>query len=203
MNISPMKNHKLNRSADPLNANDIPEDQWISLGKLVGPFGIHGEVKLYPETDFPDRITEHRFLYIGLSRTPYMLQSARIHGALIILALSGVTTMNEAEKLRGSAVMIPQTEIAELAKDQYYIHDLIGMQAVHVNGTNLGSVADVFTNAAQDLLLVRTAENAEVFVPFVKTITVHVDMKHQIISIDPPAGMFPEQEPSETTESPS
>ncbi len=198
-----MKNRKHNHTTGPLNANDIPEDQWISLGKLVGPFGIHGEVKLYPETDFPDRITTHRFLYIGASHTPYIVQSARLHGALVVLTLREVTTMNDAEKLRGSAVMIPQTEIAELAEDQYFIHDLVGMQAVHVNGTILGVVADVFTTSAQDLLLIRSAENAEVFVPFVKFIAVHVDMQRRTISIDPPAGLFPEQNASEPTDSPS
>jgi 16S rRNA processing protein RimM len=164
----------------------ISDDDWIAVGQIVAPFGVHGEVKLIPQTDFPERLSKHATLYLGTQRQPYRLLAARPHGGVILLRFAGITDMNAAEGLRGLVAAIPAT-------DQYYIHDLIGLRAQHVNGTELGTVADVLSGAAQDLLVVRRKGQPDVLVPFVAALVPAVDLAARIVTIDPPAGLFDDE----------
>lgn len=167
-----------------------PSGEWVTLGEIVAPFGLHGEVKLLAQTDFPERIAQHSTLYLGPEHRPFPLKQAHPHSGVILLKFEGIDDMTAAEKLRGLSVTIPEETIAPLATDQYYIHDLIGLQATHVNGAQLGVIADVYSGAAQDLIVVRRPGVADVLVPLVKAIVVAVDLTARTVTIDPPAGLF-------------
>jgi 16S rRNA processing protein RimM len=110
----------------------------------------------------------------------------------VLLHFADIDDITAAEGLRHQSVSIPSTTIAPLNPDQYFVHDLIGLRAVHVNGHDLGTVADVYTNTAQDLLVVRQPGKAEVLVPLVKALVPQVDLVARIITIDPPGGLFDE-----------
>lgn len=179
----------------PTNAVPTPQpsplpQEWICLGEIVAPFGLRGDVKMLAQTDFPDRITRHSQLFIGSDHRPFRLRDARPHGGVILLHFIGLDTINDVEPLRNLSVFIPQEEIAPLPSDHYYIHDLIGLQAVHINGTSLGTIADVYTGNAQDLLVVKRAGQPEVLVPLVKALVPTVDIANKIVTIDPPGGLF-------------
>jgi 16S rRNA processing protein RimM len=166
--------------------------EWVVVGRIVATFGLKGEVKLAPQTDFPERLADHKTLYLGPEHRPYSLVSARIHGTVVLLHFADIDDITAAEGLRHQSVSIPSTTIAPLNPDQYFVHDLIGLRAVHVNGHDLGTVADVYTNTAQDLLVVRQPGKAEVLVPLVKALVPQVDLVARIITIDPPGGLFDE-----------
>src|SRR5438309_305748 len=87
-----------------------PPTEHLIVGELVGPFGIVGEVKLYPLTDFPERLRRYRRLVLALpdgSQREVRVQRARPHKNLWILKLRDVNTPEEAEALRGAQVMVP------------------------------------------------------------------------------------------------
>lgn len=170
---------------DPASVSD-----WLTLGKIVAPFGIRGEVKLYPETDFPERVATHAFLYLGTDHRPYALESSRVHGSVVLVKFATIPDMTTAETLRGQVVMIPIDEATPLPEDRYYIHDLIGLQAVHIDGTPLGRIADVYTGQAQDLLVVRRQGEPDVLVPLVKALVPRIDIAGRTLTIDPPEGLF-------------
>ncbi len=164
----------------------------MTVGRITAPFGLHGEVKCVLETDFPDRLAEREVLYVGPARTPMQLESARSHGTILLLHFVAISDITAAKTLRGMTVAVPPGEIAPLGPDQYYLHDLVGLRAVHVNGSELGTVVDVMTGAAQDLLVVRRAGLADVLVPFVKVLVPRVDLAARTVTIDPPLGLFDE-----------
>lgn len=176
------------RSAPPV--PQPPINDWITLGTIVAPFGLHGEVKLLAQTDFPDRIAAHKTLYLGADHRAYPLEKAHPHAGVILLKLAGVDDMTAAERLRNLTVFIPATEAAPLAPDQYFIHDLVGLRAQHISGADLGVVADVISGAAQDLLVIRFPGKPDVLVPLVKALVPTVDLPNHIAIIDPPAGLF-------------
>jgi 16S rRNA processing protein RimM len=163
---------------------------WVTLGEIVAPFGLRGEVKLLAQTDFPDRVATHATLYLGPKHQPYALLETRPHGGVILLRFDGIDDLTAAEKLRGLIVCIPQAEAAPLAEDQYYIHDLIGLRAIHINGTELGTVMDVFVGSGQELLAIRRAGRQNVLVPLVKALVPAIDLTDRTVTIDPPAGLF-------------
>lgn len=179
-------------------------DSWALVGVITGAFGLRGDLKVRPVTDFPERFARTKTLYVGDERAPYPVASARQHkvGQLVI-HLTGVESEPEAERLRNRQVFVPLVELTPLAPEQYYIHDLIGLRVEHVNGTPLGVITDVITTAASDLYVVRRtdvpgagtkprgkAQSDEVLLPAVKEFVKSVSLARGVVTVDPIPGLF-------------
>ena len=93
----------------------------------------------------------------------------------------------------------PGTANAEIANDHeqsggdegFYRHELVGLRAVDLARKTLGTVSDLLLAPAQDLLEVTTADGEKILVPFVYEIVPDVDLDNQVVTMDPPGGLFP------------
>jgi 16S rRNA processing protein RimM len=164
---------------------------WLRVGTVVGTFGLHGELKVMPETDFPERFAHTAAVYLGTANTRYAVRAARQARGQVILALEGVDTVEAAERLRGAALCVPASEAVELGADQFYLHDVIGLRAQRPDGTPLGTITDVYTGPGNDLFVVRDARTGrEVLVPAVKEMIKRVDPRAGVVEMEPVAGLF-------------
>src|SRR5437868_4094660 len=107
--------------------------QHLLAGLFVGPHGINGEVKLQPQTDFPERLRKRKSLLIrypdGREETR-KVRGNRLHKTLILMLLEGVSHRDQAEALRGAHVLIPFEEAAPLPEGQYYEHQIVGLRVL-------------------------------------------------------------------------
>ena len=148
--------------------------RWVTVGVIVRPFGIRGELKVRSETDFPEvRFQPGARLHWWLPPKPEpddaepaptrkrpprtqppqacVVKSARWHGEHLVLELEGVDTRDQAEALRGAWLLIPPEERMPLEEGQYYIDDLIGMEVFTETGERVGKLKHVRHGAAYDL----------------------------------------------------
>lgn len=175
----------------PSQSGETPTD-WLLIGEITGVFGLKGEVKVRPETDFPERFARTPVAYLGAEHIPLAVTAARVApGGQVILHLAGVSDATAAAKLRGKQIFVPASEATVLPPDQYYVHDLIGLRAVRPDGTALGTLADVYTGPGNDLYVIREAGTGrEVLVPAVKEMILQVDLAASMIVIAPVPGLF-------------
>jgi 16S rRNA processing protein RimM len=167
------------------------EPDWLRVGTVVGTFGLHGELKVMPETDFPERFSRTAIVYVGTDHTRYGVRAARQTRGQVILALEDVDTVEAAERLRGAPVYVPASEAVALPADQFYLHDVIGLRAQRSDGTLLGTITDVYTGSGNDLFAVRDARTGrEVLVPAVKEMIKRVDPRAGVVEMEPVAGLF-------------
>jgi 16S rRNA processing protein RimM len=165
----------------------------VLVGVVVGVFGLRGELKVRPETDFPERFARTARVYVGPERAPMRVRGARLVPGQVILRLEGIGDAGAAERLRGAPLYVPTAEAAPLAPDQFYLHDVIGLRAERPDGSELGTVADVYTGTGQDVFVVRAAGTGrEVLVPAVKEMVKRVDVAAGVVVIDPIPGLFDE-----------
>lgn len=189
----PQKNNPGSTSGDTPGAAgaDAGAEQWIAIGEVVGAFGVRGELKIAPLTDFPERFERTPVVYLGDEHAAYDVRSARVHKTQVLLTLTGIESVDEAERLRGARLWIPSSELHALDDDQYYLHDVVGMRVRHVNGSDLGTVSDILPAAGGDLFVVRDARTgAEVLLPAVKAFIKDVDLAGGVIVVDPIPGLF-------------
>ena len=180
-------------SASERHATPDAAEEWVAIGEVAGPFGIAGELKITPLTDFPERFERTPVLYLGEKRTPYRVLAARSHKQHILLRLEGIVEIDAVERLRGATLWIPADQLVALPQNQFYVHDLIGMRVRHVNGDDLGTVADVLGSPGNDLFVIRTAAGREVLLPAVKAFIPSIDADARLITVDPIPGLFDEQ----------
>jgi 16S rRNA processing protein RimM len=187
--------HRRQKNSDLAAPGDGDADAaWIAVGEIVGAFGIRGELKALPATDFPERFTQTQTLYLGDAHTPHTVESARQHQRLVLLKLQGVDDMTTAQRLRGTTLWIPAAERMPLDADQFYLHDVVGLRVEHVNGQPLGKVVDFITGGGNDLFVIRAVPSGrEVLLPAVREFVRELDIPAGVLRVDPIPGLFDDQ----------
>ncbi len=159
----------------------------LLAGQIGKPHGIAGEVYVVRISDDPKRFDARVVLHHEDGRD-LIVETARVHRDRFLVKFEGIATRSDAELLRGN-LYVPPSEARELDADEYWPRDLIGCVVVDVTGNSVGTVEDVITSPAQDLLQVATDDGMRL-VPMVKQIVTVVDTDARSITIDPPAGLL-------------
>ena len=160
----------------------------VKVGKVTGAFGIRGELKIYPYTDKPDRFEELDRVFID--QQEYVISNVRYQKNLVLLKFQGISDRNAAEKLRGAELTINRENLRELEEDEYFIFDLIGLEAVDENRKHIGRVSDVIQNSAQDLYEIETDDGKRQLIPAVYEFIPEIDLESGIMMIKPIPGLL-------------
>jgi 16S rRNA processing protein RimM len=157
----------------------------ITIGKAVKPFGVKGEMKIEPLTDFPGRFNGLRRVYLvspsGKEAT-CQVTAVRYAGKSIYLMFSGYDSPEKAKALNGWLIKVPQEEAAPLPEGAYYWFELIGMEVVSESGESLGTVSDIFETGSNDVYVLKRGRK-EIYIPATKEIIKQVDRATRCITI--------------------
>ena len=159
---------------------------FIQIGRIVGAFGLKGELKVDPMTDFLDRFQKGSRL--RLNGDWVTVESVRMHKGRPLVKLSGIDDATAAEKLQWAYLEGEQQEL-ELDDDEYLADDLVGMQVVSVSGELIGVVDEVLAYPAQDILKV-----GEIMIPMVQQFIKEIDLEEEKITVELLPGMRPGEE---------
>jgi 16S rRNA processing protein RimM len=166
----------------------------LVVGRVVKAHGVTGEVVVEIRTDDPDiRFapgTELRGRPKAGPERRYVVESAREHSGRLLVRLEAVADRNTAESLKGTIFVVDSENLPPIEDpDEFYDHQLEGLQVVTTAGQPVGTVAEVLHTAAGELLAVNS-DDKEVLVPFVNAIVTSVSLADQTIEIDPPEGLL-------------
>lgn len=163
----------------------------LQVARIGKPHGIRGEVTVQVFTDDPDaRFARGAVLLTEpASRGPLTVASARWNKQILVLGFAEVRDRNRAEELRGTELFIEADEGETEDGEGWYEHDLQGLAAL-VDGETIGTVSELITGAAQDLLVITRADGSEVLIPFVDEIVPEVDLEAGHVLLTPPPGLL-------------
>lgn len=129
-------------------------DIRLTIGTIGGTHGIDGELKLRLLTDQPDHLPTISQVFLGNSDEPVRLERVRFHGDLALIKLEGVDTPERGKALGGLQVRIAGADARPLEADEYFLFQLIGLQAVEGDGSVVGVVTDLIETGAHDVLVI-------------------------------------------------
>ena len=160
-------------------------------GAIAGAFGVRGDVRLKSFCADPAAIGDYGPLTNEDGSRAYDVTIKQTVKNGFAARLSGVTSREAAEALRGTRLYAPRETLPDLPDDEYYHADLIGLTILDTGGTELGRVKAVLNHGASDLLEVRVkGKNATVLLPFTLEAVPTVDIATGKIIADPPGGLF-------------
>ena len=151
----------------------------ITIGKAVKPFGVKGEMKIEPMTDFPERFTDLSRVYlVSPAGTEIVceVKSVRYAGEAPLIVFDGYDSPEKAKVLNGWLVKVPQEEVIPLPEGQYYWYELIGMEVFSEGGEKLGAIVDIFETGSNDVYVMKRGTQ-EVYLPATKKVIKRVDRK--------------------------
>lgn len=157
----------------------------ICVGAIAGAFGVRGEVRLKSFCAQPEAIAAYAPLWTADGRRSFTVKLTRGSGGGLTARLSGITTKEEADALRGVELFADRDRLPNLPDDQFYHADLIGLEVLDTSGCALGRVRAVHNHGAGDILEVSGAGGG-LLLPFTKAAVPTVDLAAGRIIADPP-----------------
>ena len=139
----------------------------FEVGEIAGTHGVHGDVKIFPTTDWPRRVLELTEAYVESKRglLAVKISHVRMDGKFVVLHLSGVDDMDEARLLRGSKILIDRKYAVSLPEGRYFIAELVGCRVLDETGAEIGTFSDCLRTGANDVYVVRKGDGKELMIP--------------------------------------
>ena len=156
----------------------------IAIGLIARPHGVKGMVRVTPLTDTPGRIqalTRVAAEKADGSSVTLVVESARETTGAVLLKLKGVDSLEQADQLRDTYLLVPREACPPLPENTFYVFDLIGFEVKTEDGRAVGVVNDVLRLPANDAYVVRR-DNQEVLIPAVRDF-VRVDTRQKKIFV--------------------
>jgi 16S rRNA processing protein RimM len=157
------------------------------VGRIAGPHGLKGHVKVDPMTDFLARFQAGSRL--RLKGEWVEIETSSLHKGRPLLKLSGIDDATAAEAMQFEYLEAPADERPPLEADEYLIEDLIGLRVVTEEGRELGTVDEVHAYPAQDILQV-----GDIMIPAVEQFVKRVDLETREVVVQLIPGMLPEDD---------
>jgi len=152
-----------------------PPEQLIEFGRVAGPYGVRGWVKVV--VDEPEVLARQPRWWLG--GVEYPVRETKLHSGTLLARLAGVESPEQAKAFKGKAVTIPRPQAGE---GRYYWSDLLGLEVVNEQGVVLGVVKQMSSNGAHDVMEV-AGERARLL-PFVSAYIRQVDLQQKQIVVE-------------------
>lgn len=168
----------------------------LVVGRVGRPHGITGEVVVEVRTDEPERRLVPGVVLQTDPATagPLRVEGGRAHSGRLLVRFAGVGDRTAAERLRGALLLVdvdPHERPAD--DDEWYDHQLVGLDVVRADGTPVGEVAEVLHLPAHDVLVVRRGDRPDALVPFVAEFVPMVDVEAHRLVVEPPPGLLDDE----------
>ena len=147
----------------------MAQDKLIQVGQVSGGFGVKGEVRITAYTAEPMALLAYRDLLRADGSTGLTLLTARPDKVGVVGRAKEIATKEEADALRGLKLFIPRDRLPEPDEDEFYLTDLVGVEARDPDGAVLGTVRSVQNFGASDMLEIAPAAGGPTwYLPFTK-----------------------------------
>jgi 16S rRNA processing protein RimM len=183
----------------------MPEPEYAIVGLIRKAQGIRGEVVIEPLTDKPDVVfatgsrvfagTSDGDLAIvrdvgGGEKTPTLTVSgSKPFKKGLIVQFEELQDRDSADLWRGRYLLAPFSELPPLQEDQVYLHDLVGMTVVGMDGERRGAVT-TFYELPQGIMLDVQTSRGSVMIPYRPEIIVRTDIEARSIVVNDTLGFL-------------
>ncbi|MFZ4507123.1 MAG: ribosome maturation factor RimM [Fimbriimonas sp.] len=168
-----------------MSESPLPENLQ-PVGRIAGAFGLRGQLKIEPYTDFYERFEVGAKLQLKgkwLTVLAYRLQKNRP-----LIQLEGIKSVEAAQALQWEELIADVSERPDLEEDEFMTDDLIGLQVRLEDGEIIGKIDEVMVMPAHDVIVV-----GEIMIPAIKQFVVDVDLDEEVVTVRLIPGMRGEE----------
>ncbi|MBI4213734.1 MAG: 16S rRNA processing protein RimM [Chloroflexi bacterium] len=160
-----------------------PPQRYLAIARVGSAHGVSGEVSCQLLTDFPERFSRTKRVFLGEEHQPIEIQHSRLNGNRLLLRFSGVENRTEAIRLVGRTVYIPESEAVRLPAGSYFWHQVIGMAVRTADGQDLGNVVNILETGSNDVYVVQ-GDRGEVLIPATKEVVKSIEVDDGIMTVE-------------------
>jgi len=162
----------------------MAETEFFTKGQIVAPHGVRGDVRVYPDTDFPERFLTMKYAYID--GVKYEITDARFHKRVVLMKFVGIHDRNGVEPLLHKELQVTRQDLMPLEEGQHYVFDIIGCRVFDKENNVLGTVTDILKTGSNDVYVVTDEDGKELLLAVIPQVILSVDTDTKTIIADPP-----------------
>jgi 16S rRNA processing protein RimM len=166
----------------------------VRIGRIAGIHGLRGALKCRPDNPESESFPTLKTITIetGAQRREYQLLATAPAGrGMLKMELAGIEDANAAEALKGGIVMVASASLPPTKPREFYYFQAIGCKVFLTDHTLLGTIAEVFSNGANDVMVVREGQR-EILVPVIEEIVKSIDLDSRRVVIESVPGLIPD-----------
>ncbi|MGH6735245.1 MAG: ribosome maturation factor RimM [Methyloceanibacter sp.] len=149
----------------------------VLVGEIGAAQGLKGEVRLRSFTQDPAGIATYGPLQDETGAKTIEIERVRVTPKALIASIKGVATREQAEALNGTKLYLLRASLPPREADEWYVADMVGLEAVDANGKPIGKVVTVHNFGASDIIeIAPVGGEANLMVAFTETTVPEVDV---------------------------
>lgn len=154
----------------------------VPIGVVVAPHGVRGTLRVRAIGSGRHLRKDSEPVVAGVRRR---ISTSRQTPKGFLLDFEGIESRVAADSLRGEELFLDRRELDAPDAGEFYVADLVGLQAVNDAGKVFGTVKDTFETAAHEVLIISGGDD-ELYVPFTHEHVPVVDLEAGRVVIRPP-----------------
>ena len=153
-------------------------NKYLELGQIVNVKGLKGEVKVNSFTDDNTKFERISKVFVKQKETmkEYEIEKVGYNKNQVIIKFKNINSIEEAETLRNSYILVDREIFGSLPEGVYYIADLIGLDVYTENGEYLGKVEDIFNTGSNDIYVVKDDLGKQKILPGIDEVIKNIDL---------------------------
>jgi 16S rRNA processing protein RimM len=153
------------------------EPEFLVVGKLRRPHGVHGEILMDVLTDFPERLKPDVTVYVGEQLQPLCIRNTRDHRQALLVRFDDYTNRESVGELRNKFVYVQTKDRPPLPEGEYYYHELIGLRVDTDMGETLGVLTDILETGANDVYIVSPDKGQDILLPAIPSVVLEINLE--------------------------
>ncbi len=163
----------------------MTETDLIPLFKVLSTHGLKGDLRVALLTLNQDLLSHIQKLYLkNKEEVPLVIKSIQKGPGFNIFLLSlEEIDFERAKGLLNKILYLKPSDLPELKEEEFYYYQLEGLKIVDRKDKFWGEVSGVMPLGEYDLLLIKTPEGKEFYLPLVDEYVEEVNIKEKIILV--------------------
>ena len=160
------------------------QQKKVIIGRFGAPFGVKGWIKVNYFTEPPTNIFDYKpwFLQTDTGWEPLTIEANKILGTKPLVRIMGCEDRDQASWYTYHDICIDQSILPKVPKGEYYWSDLIGLQVINQDHTELGVVDHLMETGANDVLVVKNDRTR--LIPYISHVILEVDLTKRRVIVD-------------------
>ena len=158
----------------------------LTVGSILGPHGVRGEFKVRLQTDDPEHLLTLKRVFLGDEPAPRTVLGVRLHAGNALMRIQGISSPETVERFRGALLRIRASDARPLAAGEYFLFQIIGLDAFDEAGQRLGRVTDLMETGANDVLVISPEDGGtDLLLPSHPDVILEMDLAEKRIVVRP------------------
>ena len=169
----------------------FPTDKYLLIGKVKNAHGLKGEVNILMFSGQAENLHQYKNVTLvdraGNLSLPLTIAGCRVRQNSAIVKFAAFADRNEAEQIEQCGVLVAQEDLPRLEEGEYFWRQYLGKDVFDQTGTKIGTISELFSNGAQDILVV-TSHAEEYLIPLVNGIVIEENVSQVMVRL--PEGLL-------------